>query len=125
MILDTNALSAVAEGSPPIEPILRQATQAAIPVIVLGEYRYGILQSHNRSKYEHWLSQYLPQFRILDIDESTTHFYADIRIELKKIGKPIPSNDVWIAALSRQHSLPILSRDLHFDAVAGITRLAW
>jgi tRNA(fMet)-specific endonuclease VapC len=125
VILDTNAFFAMAEGEPGLEPVLRQATQVGIPVIVLGEYRFGIAQSRKRAHYEHWLSEYLPVFRILDVDEQTTQHYADVRVELKKAGNPIPSNDVWIAALCRQHSLPILSRDRHFDAVAGVTRLTW
>lgn len=125
MILDTNGLSAVAEGEPALEPILRKAAQVAVPVIVLGEYRYGISQSRDRAYYEQWLAEYLPKFRILDIDERTTVPYSAVRAELKKKGNPIPSNDVWIAALCRQHSLPLLSRDRHFDAVSGITRLAW
>jgi len=125
VILDTNAFSAMAEGEPGLESVLRQATQVGIPVIVLGEYRFGIAQSRNRTHYEQWMSEYLPGFRILDIDEQTAHHYAEVRVELKKDGKPIPSNDVWIAALCRQHSLPVLSRDRHFDAVAGITRLTW
>lgn len=125
MILDTNGLSAVAEGDPALAPVLRKAAQVAVPVIVLGEYRYGISQSRDRSRYEQWLSEYLPTFRILDIDEQTTISYAAIRIELKKAGTPIPSNDVWIAALCRQHSLPIVSRDRHFDAVPGLKRLHW
>ena len=125
MILDTNGLSAVAEGQSALEPILRKAAQIAIPVIVLGEYRYGISQSRNRKHYERWLAEYLPTFRILDVDERTTLSYSAVRTELKRAGTPIPSNDVWIAALCRQHSLPLLSRDRHFDAVAGIQRLAW
>lgn len=125
MILDTNGLSALAEGEPGLEPLLRRAAQVAIPVIVLGEYRYGISQSRNHIHYEQWLAEYLPSFRILDVDERTTIPYSAVRRELKKAGTPIPSNDVWIAALCRQHSLPLLSRDRHFDAVSGITRLDW
>jgi len=125
VILDTNGLSAVAEGESALEPILRKAAQIAIPVIVLGEYRYGISQSRNRKHYERWLAEYLPTFRILDVDERTTLSYSAVRTELKRAGTPIPSNDVWIAALCRQHSLPLLSRDRHFDAVAGIRRLEW
>jgi tRNA(fMet)-specific endonuclease VapC len=125
VILDTNGLSAVAEGESALEPILRNAAQVAIPVIVLGEYRYGISQSRNRKHYEGWLAEYLPTFRILDVDERTTLSYSAVRTELKRAGTPIPSNDVWIAALCRQHSLPLLSRDQHFDAVAGIRRVEW
>lgn len=125
MILDTNGLSAVAEGESALEPVLREAAQIAIPVIVLGEYRYGISQSRNRKHYERWLAEYLPTFRILDVDERTTLSYSAVRTELRRAGTPIPSNDVWIAALCRQHSLPLLSRDRHFDAVAGIRRVNW
>ncbi len=125
MILDTNGLSAVAEGEAALGPILHKAAQIAIPVIVLGEYRYGISQSRDRVHYERWLAEYLPKFRILDVDERTTIYYSAVRLELKRAGTPIPSNDVWIAALCRQHSLPLISRDCHFDAVSGITRLAW
>jgi tRNA(fMet)-specific endonuclease VapC len=125
MILDTNGLSALAEGEPRLEPILRKATQIAVPVIVLGEYRYGIQQSRERQRYEHWLVEYLPKFRVLNGDEQTTTSYASVRGGLKRAGTPIPSNDVWIAALCRQHSLPVLSRDRHFDLVPGLRRIDW
>jgi len=125
VILDTNGLSALVEGEPSLEPVLRKAEHLAIPAIVLGEYRYGIWHSRNRQHYQQWLQQYLPQFRILDIEDRTTIPYAAVRTELKKAGTPIPSNDVWIAALCRQHTLPIISRDHHFDLVAGIKRIEW
>jgi predicted nucleic acid-binding protein len=125
MILDTNGLSALAEGELRLEPILRKATQIAVPVIVLGEYRYGIQQSRERQRYEHWLVEYLAKFRVLNVDEQTTTSYAAVRGELKRAGTPIPSNDVWIAALCRQHSLPVLSRDRHFDLVPGLRRIDW
>jgi tRNA(fMet)-specific endonuclease VapC len=125
VILDTNGLSALVEGELILQPILSKANRVAIPVVALGEYRYGISQSRDRLRYEQWLADYLPGFQILDIDERTTFSYRAVRAELKKAGKPIPSNDMWIAALCRQHSLPLLSRDRHFDAVAGLTRVGW
>lgn len=125
MILDTNGLSALAEGEPDLEPILRKATQIAIPVIVLGEYRYGVQQSRERQRYEQWLVEYLPKFRVLSVDEQTTTSYAAVRVELKRAGTPIPSSDVWIAALCRQHALALVSRDRHFDLVRGLRRIDW
>jgi predicted nucleic acid-binding protein len=122
--MDTNGLSALAEGEPALESMLRQAAQVAIPGIVLEEYRYGISRSRYR-KYEQWLSEYLSSFRILDVDERTSVHYSAVRRERKKAGTPIPSHDAWIAALCRQHPLPLLSRDRHFDAVPGIIRLEW
>ena len=125
MILDTNALSAVADGDPALAAILASADQLAVPTIVLGEYRYGIAQSRHRASYERWLEGLLQDCMVLDINEPTTHHYAEISVELKRIGKPIPTNDLWIAALCRQHSLPLLSRDRHFDTVPGTKRVGW
>jgi tRNA(fMet)-specific endonuclease VapC len=125
MIIDTNALSAAAEDDPGVVAILAHASQMTIPVIVLGEYRYGITQSRHRTIYENWLSGLLRDSAVLDINEPTTQHYAEITLELKRKGKPIPTNDLWIAALCRQHSLPLLSRDRHFDLVAGMKRIGW
>jgi tRNA(fMet)-specific endonuclease VapC len=124
VILDTNALSAFADGVESVRaPVERDVI--AVPAIVLGEYRFGILQSRRRDHYERWLTRYLPAFRQLDVDAETARHYAAIRLELKTAGTPIPVNDLWIAALCRQHSLAILSRDGHFDLVKGLRRVGW
>ena len=125
MILDTNALSALAEGESAAVAQVGRSNQVAIPVIVLGEYRFGIARSRHRSEYEGWLEQILSVSRVLDVSEETTIRYAEIRVELKQAGTPIPSNDVWIAALCRQHALPVLTRDQHFDLIEGLKRLDW
>jgi tRNA(fMet)-specific endonuclease VapC len=125
MILDTNALSAAADADPALIALLARADQVAIPVIVLGEYRYGIAQSRNRATYANWLKGMLHDCLALDINEPTTHYYAEVTLELKRQGTPIPTNDIWIAALCRQHALPLLSRDRHFDLVAGNKRVGW
>jgi tRNA(fMet)-specific endonuclease VapC len=71
MILDTTALSAMADGDPQLEPVLRQAPEIAIPVIVLGEYKYGILQSRHRIRYEQWLIALTANCRVLPVDGET------------------------------------------------------
>ena len=125
MILDTSALSAAADREPTALKIVAGAENLAVPVIVLGEYRLGIAQSRHRKAYENWLREWIAAVRVLDVDERTAHHYATIGLELKGKGKPIPTNDLWIAALCRQQSLPLLSRDRHFDAVAGLRRVDW
>jgi tRNA(fMet)-specific endonuclease VapC len=125
VILDTNGLSAVADGDAALEPILREAVEVAVPVIALGEYIYGIRQSRDRERYERWLVISIRSYRVLFVDEDTAACYATLRGELKKARTPIPSNDVWIAALARQHGLAVLSRDRHFDQVPGLRRLSW
>ena len=125
MILDTNAVSAIADGDASALDLVARAERLAVPVIVLGEYRLGIAQSRHRASYESWLREWIAAVTVLDVDEGTTHSYAEIAVELKQKGKPIPANDVWIAALCRQHSLPLVSRHRHFDLVSGLRRLDW
>ena len=125
MILDTNALSALADGEPRAVEQIAKAQLVAIPVIVLGEFRFGIMLSRHRREYEEWLQETLAVATLLLIDEETTRYYAELRVELRDRGTPLPANDVWIAAVCRQHSLPILSRDRHFDSVTELRRVAW
>jgi predicted nucleic acid-binding protein len=125
VILDTNALSAIADGDVAMEPILRKAAEVAVPVIVLGEFRFGIRQSRGRARYERWLAESIASYQVLRVDEQTAEFYAEIRMDLKGLGLPIPANDLWIAALTRQHALPLMSRDRHFDSVPGLKRIGW
>ncbi len=125
MILDTNALSAIAEGEPGAAKEFAHAGQVAIPVIVLGEYRFGIHRSRHRPEYERWLNEMISISKVLEVDERTATWYAELRSQLREAGTPIPSNDAWIAALCRQHGLPLLSRDRHFDLIKGLRRLSW
>jgi tRNA(fMet)-specific endonuclease VapC len=125
LILDTNALSAVVDDEPGIREALGREDLVAIPVIVLGEYEFGIAQSRRREQHQQWLRESLHAYRVLDITADTARSYAIVRAELKGAGKPIPSNDLWIAALCRQHRLPVLSRDRHFDYVSGLQRVNW
>ena len=125
MILDTNALSAVADNEPAAVRIFSQATSIELPVIVLGEYRFGIAHSRRRNEYEKWLGELIAATRVLPVDDETSSQYAKIRAELKKAARPIPSNDLWIAAVARQHRRALMSRDRHFDDVQGVKRIGW
>ncbi|MGD0480594.1 MAG: type II toxin-antitoxin system VapC family toxin [Terracidiphilus sp.] len=125
MILDTSALSAIADNEASAARIVTQAESIELPVIVLGEYRFGIAQSRRRDEYEKWLGELIAATRVLPVDDETSGHYAQIRAELKKAGLPIPSNDLWIAALSRQHRLPLMSQDQRFEAVRGVKRIGW
>jgi len=125
VILDTNALSAIGDDEPKAVRIFNQAESIELPVIVLGEYRFGIAQSRRRKEYEKWLEELIAAVRVLPVDQETSAHYARIRAELRKAGKPIPSNDIWIAALCRQHRLPVMSQDKHFDSVRDLQRVGW
>lgn len=125
MILDTNALSAFIDGESAVGARLSAEPRAALPVIVLGEFRYGISASRHRVKYEQWLDAHARAFEILSVTEATALAYARIRVMLKRIGRSIPANDAWIAALALQHRLPVLTRDEHFDGIPDVRRETW
>jgi tRNA(fMet)-specific endonuclease VapC len=125
VILDTNALSAWADGNPAVGGHLQSAARVMVPVVVLGEYLFGILQSRFRSRYEVWLDQNLPSVELAVVGIETAREYAQVRLGLKQRATPIPANDAWIAAVARQHGLPLLSNDAHFDVVSGIQRIGF
>jgi tRNA(fMet)-specific endonuclease VapC len=125
LILDTNALSAFADGEPAVADALRDEPRAFVPVIVIGEFRYGIAQSRHRATYEKWLDSQLRHFETLTVTTQTASSYASLRLALKKKGSPVPANDAWIAALALQHRLAVLSRDARFDEVPGLRRRAF
>lgn len=101
------------------------ANQIFIPVVVLGEFLYGIAHSNKRKDYETWIQRLRSGCELLNITGTTADSYAQIQSELRRSGKPIPSNDTWIAALAREHNLDVMSRDTHFDRVAGLRRISW
>ncbi|MEX2578834.1 MAG: type II toxin-antitoxin system VapC family toxin [Verrucomicrobiales bacterium] len=125
MILDTNALSAWADGNPACRTAFIEASRLVVPVIVLGEYQYGVRQSRHRARYEEWLARNLPLAEVLAVTSVSASHYADLRLHLKTTGTPIPANDLWIAALAVEHQLPLLSNDSHFDFIPGLNRLAF
>ena len=125
MILDTNAVSAFFNNVPAVCDAVGKTELLAVPSIVLGEYRFGMSGSRLRSELEAKLGRLERLAGILAVDATTALHYAAIRRELKAAGTPIPENDLWIAALVRQHGLPLLSSDAHFDHVNGLIRIDW
>lgn len=125
MILDTNALSALAQKDPDLLARLGDARVLAVTLISLGEFKYGMAHSRLRDELESWLQSLLQRVEVFCPNVETLPHYADVRSELRRAGTPIPANDCWIAALVRQYRLPLLSRDQHFDLVGDVRRIAW
>ena len=125
IVLDTNRYSAADSGDPPTIAVLRSANQIHIPFIVLGELRYGFAGGGQAAANERRLQQFLsiPRVRPLWADDQTSHEYARLRDYLKKQGTPIPTDDVWIAALAVQHGLPLYTRDKHVDPLSQVSRV--
>jgi tRNA(fMet)-specific endonuclease VapC len=123
--LDTNALSDFASGSDALGEVLMPFRSLALPVTVLGEYRYGLLGSKKKARLEHWLDDLLNDVRGLEVSARTSSVYALVRQQLRTAGTPIPENDVWIAAIAIEHGLPLATRDKHFTVVKGLELVGW
>jgi predicted nucleic acid-binding protein len=125
VLLDTNAVSDFAESERAIMKLPAGVRRLALPVFVVGAYRFGIAHARNTRDYHRRLERLVSESRVPDSTEETAHHCASIRTPLPQIGKTFPVHDVRIAALGRQHDLPVLGQDHHFDVVPGIRRLNW
>jgi predicted nucleic acid-binding protein len=125
VILDTNAVSAILAADPQIASVLGPSVPHHLPVVVIGEYQFGILGSRYREMLTAGLQRLESQSLVLPCNRETADWYSAIRYELRQMGRPVPENDLWIAALARQHELEIVSRDPHFDSVDGVHRIEW
>lgn len=125
LALDTNAVSALFDGDEALTAVLVGVERFTIPVVVLGEYRYGLLRSRHRRKLEALLDSLARESDLADVDDETTRFYAVVREALRAKGRPLPENDVWIAAICLQHELELVTRDGDFAHVEGLRVTSW
>lgn len=125
LLLDTNAaIARIAHESPMIK-ILEAADEVFLSSIVLGELFYGAENSTRPIENYAAIEKLAADASVLVCDTETARQYAYIRKVLKTKGRPIPSNDVWIAALSQQHQLTLMTRDKHFGKIDGLTLQKW
>ena len=103
----------------------RRAERIFLPLITLAELRAGFRCGSRSEENEQYMARFLnsPRATILSPDEETTHHYARLYAQLRHQGTPIPSNDLWIAALVSQHDLYLYSRDRHFDHLPQLARI--
>ena len=126
MILDTNAVSALLAGrNESLLRILESEDRHQVPLPVIGEYEFGLLQLPRPRRLQSLFRRLEAESIVLYPDRATADLYAAIRHDLRKRGRPIPENDMWIAALARQFELDIVSQDAHFDHIPGIRRISW
>jgi tRNA(fMet)-specific endonuclease VapC len=120
LLLDTNAVVALFSGEPAATERFESDDAVFLCVHVLGELRYGALASARVADNLARLDRFSSLLPVLSCDSETVTHYANIRFALRRTGKPIPENDIWIAAIARQHGLTLLSRDAHFRQVADL-----
>lgn len=124
LAVDTNRYTDLCRGNMEAVETVEAADELWLPFIVIGELRAGFATGTQGPRNEAILHRFLlkPGVDVLYADEQTTHHYANIYRQLRKQGTPIPTNDMWIAALVLQHSLTLYDRDAHFDALPQLMR---
>lgn len=125
LLLDTNIIIRLFGNDAGIINKVKQGNDLFIPSIVIGELFYGAEQSQRREENIRKVESFSKQCSVIVCDMKTAKFYGLIKSNLKAKGAPIPENDVWIAALAMQHKLSLVTRDKHFNSVAGIHITDW
>lgn len=122
ILIDTNVYSGFKRNDPRVVPLLKRAEYIGINTIVLGELIGGFKCGNKLERNLEELHAFLesPRVSVLDIDEDTAEFFGEIYMKLKKKGKPIPSNDMWIAASAMRHGLSMFTLDEHFRNIEGL-----
>jgi len=125
LALDTNRYTDLCRGHASVVEAVELAEEVWLPFVVPGELRAGFSVGTQGPRNEAVLRRFLlkPGVSVLYADDQTTHHYAALYRQLRKQGTPIPTNDMWIAALVLQHSLVLFARDAHFDALPQLTRV--
>jgi tRNA(fMet)-specific endonuclease VapC len=119
VLLDTSAYSQMRRGHQAILDVVRRSETIALSAIVLGELHSGFRAGNRCAENTANLAQFLskPSVRVLNVTEETSLRYAEIDVYLRKRGRPIPSNDVWIAAVALEHGLHLITLDAHFREI--------
>ena len=124
-LLDTNIVIALFSEDKKVIEKVNKAEEIYIPAIVLGELFYGAYNSTRQSKNIERLDKIRKQIGIIECGDETAKEYGKVKYELKKKGKPIPENDVWIGAIARQYKLTLVTRDQHFQNIDNLEIERW
>ena len=122
--LDTNRYVDLCKGVEETVSLLEEAEAVVLPFVVLAELRAGFAFGRRPADNERTLRRFLSKagVQVLYADESTTHHYASVYRQLRRQGTPIPTNDMWVAALVLQHNLALQARDRHFEHLPQLLR---
>ncbi|MBE7471528.1 MAG: VapC toxin family PIN domain ribonuclease [Anaerolineae bacterium] len=125
ILLDTNIVIALFAGETAIQKRFAQAAAVFLPSIVLGELYFGAQKSGNVEANLMRIEEFAISSSVLTCDSETAKFYGAIKSALLAKGRPIPENDIWIAAIAQQHRLTLATRDAHFTQIEALNIETW
>ena len=124
-LLDTNVVIALFASDRAILKRKKRAEKIFVPCVVVGELFYGAYHSTHVPKNIAQVEAFAAASAVLTCDTETGQYYGEIKNQLRKVGRPVPENDIWIAAFARQHELTLVSRDRHFQEVNDLQLEVW
>jgi tRNA(fMet)-specific endonuclease VapC len=124
-LLDTNVLIAILAADAPVRAKLLPRDELYVPVIAIAELYNGAMHSLKTAENVQQVDELVVGSVILGCDLGTAREYGALKSALRAGGTPIPDNDLWIAAIAKQHDLTVLSRDRHFEEVPGLRVERW
>lgn len=124
-LLDTTAIIALQREDTDLKALLGTATDVFIPVVAAGELYFGAYHSQRVEENRQKVAAFIANRLILNIDTQTADVYGQLKQRLRAKGRPIPENDVWIAALAVQYNLTLLADDEHFAHVDNLNWRHW
>ncbi len=124
-LLDTNIVIGLFANDHTVIEKISTSKEIFIPVIVIGELYFGATQSIKKEENKNRIKALIENVNILNCTSTTGSIYGTIKSALKSKGNPIPENDIWNAAIAKEHNLALVTRDKHFDFVEGINLTNW
>jgi len=118
--LDTNLAIAILNGDGQVTDWANAFARLFIPVPVLAELRFGAMNSGHASHNLARAADLVSRCTVLDATSATATEYARLRVATRRVGRPIPVNDLWIAATCVEHRVPLGTTDAHFDHIPGL-----
>lgn len=122
ILIDTNIYSEAMRGNTAVVDTLRRTPHIGVSSISVGELLSGFKSGNREQKNRQELSAFLdsPRVMLYVVDGETAEHYSSVQYRLKRNGTPIPTNDIWIAAVALQHGLPVYTMDKHFNKIDGL-----
>lgn len=124
-LLDTNIIIALFADEVAVRNSLENADEVFISSIAVGELFYGAMKSARISENLERIHEFVANSTVLGCDVKTSRYYGEVKNQLRLKGRPLPENDIWIAAISLQHHLTLVTRDAHFQEIENLQTVAW
>jgi tRNA(fMet)-specific endonuclease VapC len=122
---DTNAVIALLNGDMALRELMADSPRFLLSIVVLGELYHGAYNSKLFDENIARIDDLILTSTLVYCDQATALEYGSIKMSLRRRGRPLPENDIWLSAIARQHGYVLLTRDRHFQEVERLNTIGW